>query len=138
MRGPQRFPAVFDAATVDQIRQSVNLSLAQAGIFDPFAYSLVTVADEICCNVLEHGGAAWVEVDVQPGPELVRIVVKDDGREFDPMAGAEAAKNLDDRTAVVRKLGLYMVGQLSHYCHYRRVDGLQNELTFEIKREAGA
>ena len=129
-----RFGAEFGQAQVERLRERVAGTLEMGGITGPSAYVLVTVVDELVCNVLEHGHASWVELEMHPGEKAVKLVVRDDGEEFDPVKAirekspASALENESERS-----LGLYMVSQLADSCDYRRLDGKVNELSFNME-----
>ena len=134
MTALHRFETGFDAANIDKVKAAVSASLAQAGIHDPLAYSVLTIVDEVCCNIFEHSQASWVEVELRSQPERLHLVVRDNGLAFDPTQQANLRRDAPPEEAAERKLGLYMMGKLSERCHYLRLGGLHNELSFEIKR----
>ena len=134
MSGPYRVKASFDTQTMDGLLARASAGLAEAGISGSYTYDYLTVVDELCCNVLEHSQASYVEIDIQAMPEIVRIIVRDDGQAFDPTAREGILPDGLLKVPTLRRLGLYMVGQLSERCHYCRLDDGRNELTVEIKK----
>jgi len=128
-----RFSADFGEAEVTRMREKVGDCLDLGGVTGSTAYVLVTVIDELVCNILEHSRATWVELEMQPGPMQVRLTLRDDGEEFDP---AEAIMQKTPDHAIAnesdRNLGLYMVSQLAKSCHYERLNGKVNQLSFVV------
>src|SRR5690348_16430559 len=105
-----RFGADFGEAHVERLREKVNSCLDLSGVNGTAAYVLVTVVDELVCNILEHSRASWVELELHPDDTHVRLVIRDDGQKFD---SAAAILSKGDDTAVEnegdRSLGLFMV-----------------------------
>jgi anti-sigma regulatory factor (Ser/Thr protein kinase) len=115
------------------MREKVGDCLELGGVKGPTAYVLVTVVDELVCNILEHGGASWVELEMTPSEGVLKLQLRDDGREFDPVAlirqkGPDSAlKNESERN-----LGLYMVSQLADSCRYSRISENVNQFSFAV------
>ncbi|HEY3271449.1 MAG TPA: two-component regulator propeller domain-containing protein [Geothrix sp.] len=70
----------------------IRVELAQTGEpkrLDPrLEGELLRMAQEALTNALRHGKAQWVRVSVQHGARQVGLHIEDDGRGFDPAAGA--------------------------------------------------
>lgn len=128
-----RFSADFGEAEVIRMREKVGDCLDLGGVTGATAYVLVTVIDELVCNILEHSHATYVELEMHPEPGQVLLLLRDDGQEFDP---AEAIMRKTPASAVEneseRNLGLYMVSQLASSCNYERLDGNVNQLSFKV------
>jgi signal transduction histidine kinase len=65
---------------------SVRLNLADGAPVLPQALdeALLAVAREAMTNAVKHGEATTIEVDLQFGPETVRLRIRDNGCGFDP------------------------------------------------------
>jgi anti-sigma regulatory factor (Ser/Thr protein kinase) len=118
------------------MRLLVNRLFSGAGGGNKIAYSLLTVLDELCCNMMEHSHASWIEIELRPDNEKVQVILRDDGVPFDP---TEQARTTDYeaylQTETNRQLGLYMVQELTELFHYQRLDDKVNEVTFVMKTE---
>jgi anti-sigma regulatory factor (Ser/Thr protein kinase) len=125
--------AGFTAEYVDRLHERVKYYLTVCGIYGTPGYVLVTVVDELVCNILEHSQASWVELEMHPEEGRVKLLLRDNGGEFDPLPAitAKGPESLDEIHGE-RSLGLYMVGQLATSWQYRRVDSKINELDFII------
>ena len=130
--GPRirRFQAEFKAALVDRVREGVAKDLENVGTPESLRYSLVTAVDELCCNVLEHAGANWVELETALEADWLKIIMRDDGVAFDPTQAQDPAFDLQKVSE--RHLGIYMVGRLTDRFHYQRLPQGINETTLSI------
>lgn len=85
----------------------IRVELAQTGEpkrLDPqLEAELLRMAQEALTNALRHGKAQWVRVTVQHGARQVGLRIEDDGRGFDPAAGA-AGYGLRSIRETLRKL----------------------------------
>jgi anti-sigma regulatory factor (Ser/Thr protein kinase) len=125
--------AGFNSEYVDRLHDRVKHYLIQCGISKTSSYVLETVVDELVCNILEHSHASWVEVEMHPNGEHVKLLLRDNGEEFDPLPAinAKGPESLEEIQGE-RSLGLYMVGKLAASWHYKRVDKSVNELDFIV------
>jgi anti-sigma regulatory factor (Ser/Thr protein kinase) len=131
-----RFGAEFVPDHIDRLRKKVNDYLELGGIVGPTAYVLMTVVDELVCNILEHGEASWVELELYPESKRVRLIFRDDGKQFDPSVSIGAKEpGVVAESESERNLGLYMVAQLVSSYTYHRLDGKVNELTLVVETE---
>ena len=133
-----RFGTDFRPENVDRLREKVGECLDRGGIVGSTAFLLLNLMDELICNILEHSGATWVELELHPDADHVRLIFRDDGSQFDP------GKGLGDphfkeavESEAGRSMGLYMVSQIAKSWDYHRVDGKVNELelTVELEKE---
>jgi anti-sigma regulatory factor (Ser/Thr protein kinase) len=139
-----RFGTDFRPENVDRLREKVGECLQRASFEGSEAFLLLNLMDELICNILEHGEATWVELEVHPDKKILNIILRDDGKDFD--AGSSIAAQNSSGEAVVdpsgRHMGLYMVGHIADSWNYKRVDGAVNELNLvvdlEKKREGAA
>jgi anti-sigma regulatory factor (Ser/Thr protein kinase) len=134
MKAHHRFEAGFGPEAVDQVRDWLAHELNAAGVASELVYSVVTLADEIFCNVMEHGKARWVELGLSAGDGdgLIALAVRDDGEAFDPTPALQDAASRLENPVQERKLGLYMVSRLGDHLAYRR-DGDVNELRLTLR-----
>ena len=128
-----RFGTDFRPENVDRLREKVGECLERGGIVGSTAFLLLNLMDELICNILEHGKASWVELEMHPDLKNVKIVFRDDGPLFDPSdtikgKGKDQAPEPDND----RSLGLYMVGQIAKSWDYHRVNGDVNELNLTV------
>jgi anti-sigma regulatory factor (Ser/Thr protein kinase) len=121
---PESLQAVADHATA---------AIRAAGLDDASGFAAVTVAEELCANVLEHGRAQWLELEMGSHDGRAMVSVRDNGAPFDPseaIHGLEHNFILAERTE--RRLGLYIVHQLARKVSYHRESGL-NRVQVEVE-----
>src|SRR5262245_5315882 len=118
----------FTPDQVDRLRSETGAFLALLRIPGPQAYSIVTVVDEVGCNVLEHAKASYLELELRRGLGNVQLTFRDDGVPFDPTEQVRKQAALLPGDSPERKLGLYMVASLGDGLRYERA-GSVNELS---------
>ena len=131
-----RFGTDFRPENVDRLREKVGECLERGGIPNPKAFLLLNMMDELICNILEHGHASWVELEMHPQAKEVRLIFRDDGKAFDPAQSLtdphlEEAVDKDEG----RNMGLYVVGHIARSWDYRRLHGKVNELELFVDLE---
>lgn len=67
--------------------------------------TLYRIAQEALHNIVKHAGAREVRIEVEPLPDAVRLVVRDDGRGFDPERVPAGHLGLAGMRARAEKLG---------------------------------
>jgi len=92
------------------------------------AFLLLNLMDELICNILEHGSATWVELEVHPREKDVTIILRDDGKAFDVGSSIHASMPAGHADPDGRHMGLYMVGHIADTWAYKRLPNDVNEL----------
>lgn len=131
----KRFRAPLKRRHIDQIRRQLSAECDAKNLPANCKTMLLSVADEICCNVMDHSGANWLEVGLQLQGQEAVFKASDDGVAFDPV---EAAGYMDEpliEEGVDRHLGLFMLSRMKESLSYRRHAGV-NEFTFTQSIEA--
>lgn len=80
-----RIPA--DLGRLEQVRELVRASAAEAGAGDACAADMVQAVDEATTNSIVHGHAGrpgWVEVGVSTRGDRFVVTIEDDAPPFDP------------------------------------------------------
>lgn len=116
---------------VKSIRSAVQNEAASKGLGPQQGFTLVFVVDELCCNVMEHGKAAWMDLRLEANAAGFRLTLTDNGVPFDTASGALNAAGTDLTLSEDRRMGLNLVGRLVDELRYERTgDGLNRvELT---------
>jgi two-component sensor histidine kinase len=128
-----RFGTDFRPENVDRLRIKVGECLDRGGIKGSTAFLLLNMMDELICNILEHGRASWVELEMHPEPEQVRLIFRDDGTQFnagDPLHRPTLDEAVESDEG--RRMGLYMVSQIARSWDYHRLGGTVNELKLSM------
>jgi anti-sigma regulatory factor (Ser/Thr protein kinase) len=118
----------FSPLELRQFREEQVQVAKAAGLSEILAWDLAAVADELVCNIVEHADAQWLEWSlVVEGMERAKLVLKDNGRVFNPAKLANTAETLaGDFTH--RNMGLLMVRRTVESMEYNRLDDGSNEL----------
>jgi serine/threonine-protein kinase RsbW len=101
---------------------------------DQLAQDLDLCANEAVSNIINYAytdsGSHDISLEITRVPAGVRLVIRDDGKPFNPLELPERVMptNLDD--AVIGGLGVHLIRRLTTHCHYERV-GAANVLSME-------
>ena len=91
------------------------------------------LGEESITNVVKYAGAASIELEVQVTREEIRLVVRDDGKPFDP----SSAKSPDLEASLADRplggLGIHLIRSLSDEVSYTR-EAEQNVLRLTKRR----
>jgi anti-sigma regulatory factor (Ser/Thr protein kinase) len=121
------------AAALDALAES----FAAHGLSKAVTWPVEVALDEVLANVVRHGlegregGSVEIELTIDTGvePPLCRVVVADDGPEFDPLSAAEPDTTLGVEDRPIGGLGIALVRRLMDEVAYERRDG-RNRLRF--------
>ena len=110
---------------------------AACGLTKAVTWPVEVALDEVLANVVRHGlegregGSVEVELTVDTGvePPLCRVLVADDGPEFDPLSAAAPDTSLGVEDRPIGGLGIALVRRLMDEVAYERRDG-RNRLRF--------
>jgi len=129
------FDADFD--NLDEIRDFVGEAASQAGFSDKEIYAIQLAADEASSNIIEHayagmkGGKLEIECSLFEGG--LQIVMRDQGKSFNPSSVPEPNVNADLSERKIGGLGMYLMRKLMDEVTYETSDETGNILTM-IKR----
>ncbi len=118
--GRTGLPALLDA---------LEAHLSEAGAPMAVASAVMIAADEVLSNVVDHGGAAAVQVTAGVRDGRVTVEVVDDGVAFDPTAAAAPDTGLGVDEREIGGLGVHLVRKLMDDVAYQR-EGDRNRLRF--------
>lgn len=100
---PARLEQVGLAAAIRELAGRAGLPVqvdiasetAEAGLLDPTASAeAYRIVQEALGNAARHSGASAVQVGLATSPGLLRVIVADNGRGFDPAVGRQAGLGL--------------------------------------------
>lgn len=103
-------------------------AMQASGLDEATRLATLAVVEELGANVMEHSQAAWLEIDLAAREGVAFVMLRDNGKAFDPSAAIRRVSQgfvLEDR--VDRSLGLYIVRQLARAIAYTR-DGAEHNL----------
>jgi anti-sigma regulatory factor (Ser/Thr protein kinase) len=129
----------FDAdfENLDEIRDFVGDAARQVGFSDKEIYAIQLAADEASSNIIEHAYAdtqgGKLEIDVSVSDKELKIVMRDQGKPFDPASVPEPNVKADLSERKIGGLGLYLMRKLMDEVSYESSPEGGNTLTM-IKR----
>lgn len=82
--------------------------------------------DEVVSNVLRHGNARLITVEVTVGSGVIQVEVTDDSKRFNPLQMKEPETDLSIAERPIGGLGIHLVKKLMDGIEYSRHDGLNH------------
>jgi serine/threonine-protein kinase RsbW len=133
------FDADFDY--LDEIREFVGEAAHRVGFSDKEIYSIQLAADEASSNIIEHAYAGMqggkIELDCIIIDDGLKIVMRDQGKSFDPASVPEPNVKADLADRKIGGLGLYLMHKLMDEVSYEASDKNGNTLTMIKRRGDG-
>jgi anti-sigma regulatory factor (Ser/Thr protein kinase) len=122
-------------AFADELEQRARLSFNQS-------YLLRLVIEEIATNIVKYGypphAPGVIQLQCVYGDGLLRVIIRDHGRPFDPRAHPDPDMGADSATRQIGGLGLFLVRESADELQYHHdLTSGWNELV-AIKRESPA
>lgn len=112
---------------------AVAMSLPAKAVFNLDVCANEAVAN-ICSYAHEDGAQHEITLELTGTDEGVRLVIRDDGKPFNPLEWPEPAAFQSIEEARIGGLGILLMRQLLSGCDYRR-NGSFNELILEARRD---
>lgn len=128
-----RFESPMSQDHIEAVREQLQRACEAMGLDEDLKAILVSMADELCCNIMEHSGASWMELTLDlkdSTPKAATLTLRDDGTAFDPVDSASYFDEPFLVQGVDRHLGLWMMSPLIPELEYRRIDERINQLVF--------
>jgi serine/threonine-protein kinase RsbW len=131
----ETFPANF--VQLDNMREFVKQAASDCGMDEREAYAIQMATDEACSNIIEYAynGApgGTIEIDCRPVDGALEIVIRDDGKPFDPATVPEPDVHAVLKDRHIGGLGLYLMRKLMDEVRFETLPDGGNRLTM-IKR----
>jgi anti-sigma regulatory factor (Ser/Thr protein kinase) len=126
---------------LDEIRDFVGEAARQAGFSEKEIYSIQLAADEASTNIIEHAYAeiknGKIEIDCSITGGELKIVMRDNGKSFDPSSVPEPNVKAELSERKIGGLGMYLMRKLMDDVVYESFPNAGNTLTM-IKRKGAA
>jgi serine/threonine-protein kinase RsbW len=123
---------------LDEIREFVGEAARQVGFSEKEIYSIQLAADEASTNIIEHAYVGVengrIEIDCSTTGDDLKIVMRDNGKSFDPSSVPEPNVKADLSERKIGGLGMYLMRKLMDEVYYESLPGIVNTLTM-IKRK---
>jgi len=135
--------STFDANfhNLDEIREFVGEAARQVGFSEKEIYSIQLAADEASTNIIEHAYAGIengkIEIDCSIAGDELKIVMRDNGKSFNPSSVPEPNVKADLSERKIGGLGMYLMRKLMDEVSYESSPKTGNALTM-IKRKGDA
>ena len=113
------------------VSDELDAAIAARGASDRTRFAARLVIEEIVLNAFEHGGARDVTLEACPDDDVLRLVLEDDGAEFDPTASDDRLEAQARSGVSVRGRGLILVHKFAQRLEHVSIDG-RNRLTVAL------
>lgn len=121
------------AVMSDWLRETLAMIDAGEELSHAVCLSVIEAATNVVSYAFAPDTIHIVDITLAATPELVTVVIADDGIAFDPLAQAAPAPATDLATVAIGGLGITLMRQFSTAIDYRR-DGDRNRLEMTYKR----
>ena len=126
-----RFEASSAVQRLRIVSDELDAAIAAKGASERTRFAARLVVEEIVLNAFEHGGARDVTLEACPDDDLLRLVLEDDGAEFDPTASDDRLEAQARSGVSVRGRGLILVHRFAQRLEHASIDG-RNRLTVAL------
>jgi serine/threonine-protein kinase RsbW len=128
-------------ADLDRLVAFVARACERAGVDADSRFALRLAVEESFINIMQHGygaGGGPMRVDLQREGNRITIVMRDQGRPFDPTTVPAPDLDADWQQRTVGGLGVHLMQKMMDEVRYERNAGRENVLTLvkEFRGEA--
>ena len=121
-----------DIHQVPRLNDFINQVAEQLQLDKPLQQQLKLAVEEAVVNAMQYaypmGTTGDIDVAALSDDEVLKIVISDRGKAFDPTQAAKADTTLSVDERPIGGLGIFLVRELMDSINYERVDG-KNMLT---------
>lgn len=136
MSGREKIVICNDLAELRRMSQWLSLSAARAAIPERLVPVLELCANEAVANIINYAfadrGPHEIIVELARTERGGILVIRDDGRPFDPLALPEFQPPATLEEARIGGLGVHLIRRMASRCEYRREGGM-NVLCLEAE-----
>jgi serine/threonine-protein kinase RsbW len=130
------FPGQFNSLAA--IGEFVTRAAETVGLDARATYAVQMAVDEACTNIIEYAyggeGRGDIECTCHTNDDGLTIILRDQGRPFDPGSVPEPDRDADIHECKIGGLGLYFMRQLMDEVHFEFTDS-GNVLTMVKRKE---
>ena len=138
----ERITVNSDTRFLSVVRQFLQRMIRQSALPPEDENKITLAVDEAVSNVIEHSyenqAEGTIEVEVEYDASLFRIIVRDNGKSFNPEVVNDPDIVDHVRLGKKRGLGIFLMRQIMDEVRYVFRDGTRNEviLTKHIRRRS--
>lgn len=129
----EKFVINSDTKNLGTVRSFVLGILGKHKGFKACENKIVLAVDEAVTNIIEHGygknGQGTIELEAECNSDSFKIVIRNDGKLFDPDQVPRVDLNDHFKQGKRRGLGIFLMRQIMDEIKYRCQNGVKNELT---------
>ena len=125
-------PTIDPFQAVTDLNAEVEVFAVESSLPAEVLARVQTVLDEVITNVLNHGEADTVTVEMSLAPKLLTVTVTDNGHEFNPLNAPVPDTTLSLEEREIGGLGIHLVRNMMDAVTYAHHDGF-NELTLTLE-----
>jgi len=141
MNAPRQEIRLTETAVIEslpRLLEAVDEVCTAAAVDDPFRHDLRLAVEEACVNVMRHAyrgsETGDLSLEVAPvrwrGEPAIRVILRDHGLPFDPLALAPPApQSADNDQLRIGGLGVHLMRQMTDFQAYHRDGAAENCLT---------
>jgi serine/threonine-protein kinase RsbW len=115
------FPGEYK--NLEKISKFVVQAAREAGLNEEKTYQVDLAVDEACCNIIDHAyggeGLGEMHCSVEVGKDKLTIVLKDNGRPFDPSKVPEPELGIPLQRVKRRGAGFFLMRKIIDELHYQ-------------------
>lgn len=116
-----------DLAEIGRIAAQVEAFCKERGLGADVAHAVNLSLDELLTNTISYGyddaAGHVIDVELAAGNDRLTVLVRDDGRAFDPTQAAEPDLDADIDDRMLGGLGIHFVRSVMDEVRYRRSGG---------------
>lgn len=133
-----RLTVTAELGSLPRLLEAVDEVCDAAGVDRPFRHDLRLAVEEACVNVMRHAyrgsEAGELSLEVAPvqwsGEPAIRVLLRDHGAPFDPLALAPPTPQPADNDQLrIGGLGVHLMRQMTDFQAYHRDAAAENCLT---------
>ena len=123
-----------DEKLIEEMIKPIISSLEENDVSFKYIYQINLALEEIFANISKYAysdnkGIIDISYEISENPKQLRVIIKDNGKDFDPLAKEDPNLNSSVQERKIGGLGIYIVKNMVNDIKYQRING-ENVLEF--------
>lgn len=123
-----------DEKLIEEMIKPIISSLEENDVSFKYIYQINLALEEIFANISKYAysdnkGTIDISYEISENPKQLRVIIKDNGKDFDPLAKEDPNLNSSVQERKIGGLGIYIVKNMVNDIKYQRING-ENVLEF--------